>query len=62
VSGESSVGVAVLVIFVCVWVYSVVVEQGVCIRDCRGLEWFKVGIVGSVDDEYERRMGSLMTG
>jgi hypothetical protein len=42
---------------------SVVVEEGVCVRDCKGLGLYKVGIVGcSVGDEYEGRWGSLVTG
>jgi hypothetical protein len=42
---------------------SVVVEEGVCVRDCRGLGLCKVGIVGcSVSDECEGGKGSLVTG
>jgi hypothetical protein len=48
----------------CVFGYiSVVVEEGVCVRDCRGLGLCKVGIVGcSVGDECEGRRSSLVTG
>jgi hypothetical protein len=36
----------------CVWVYSVVVVEGACVRDCRELGLCKVGIVGwSAGDE-----------
>jgi hypothetical protein len=42
---------------------SVVVEEGVCVRDCSGLGLCKVFIVGcSVGDECEGGRGSLMTG
>jgi hypothetical protein len=41
---------------------SVVVEEGVCVRDCRDLGFCKVGIVGcSVGDECEGG-SSLVTG
>jgi hypothetical protein len=33
VSGESTVGADVFVVLVCVWCISVVVEEGVCVRD-----------------------------
>jgi hypothetical protein len=48
----------------CVFGYiSVVVEEGVCVRDCRGLGLCKVGIVdSSVGDECLGGMGSLVTG
>jgi hypothetical protein len=47
----------------CVFGYiSVVVKEGVCVRDCRDLGWCKVGMVGcSVGDEHEGRRGSLVT-
>jgi hypothetical protein len=42
---------------------SVVVEEGACVRDCRGLGLCKVGIVGwSVGDEIEGGKDSLVTG
>jgi hypothetical protein len=42
---------------------SVVIEEGVCVRDCRGLGLCKVGIVGClVGDECEEGRGSLVTG
>jgi hypothetical protein len=45
------------------WYIFVVVEDGVCVRDCRGLALCKVGIVGcSVCDECDGRRGSLVTG
>jgi hypothetical protein len=48
----------------CVFGYiSVVVEEGVCVMDCRGLGLYKVVIVGcSVDCVYEGGRGSLLTG
>jgi hypothetical protein len=48
----------------CVFEYiSVAVEEGVCIRDCRGLGLCKDGIVGClVGDECEGGRGSLVTG
>jgi hypothetical protein len=40
-----------------------VVEEGVCVRDCRDLGFFKVGIEGfSVGDVCEGGRGSLVTG
>jgi hypothetical protein len=47
----------------CVLQYiSVVIEEGVCVRDCRGLGFCKVGIVGcSVGNECEGSRGSLVT-
>jgi hypothetical protein len=48
----------------CVFGYiSVVIAEGVCVRDCRCLGLCKVGIIGcSVGDECEGRRGSLVTG
>jgi hypothetical protein len=50
--------------FLCVFEYlSVVVEEGVCVQDCRGLGLCEVGVVGcSVGDESEGGRGSLVTG
>jgi hypothetical protein len=63
VSGESSLGLLFLWSF-CVFGYiSVVVEEGVCVRDCRDLWLHKVTIVDcSVDDGCEGGRGSLVTG
>jgi hypothetical protein len=42
---------------------SVVLEDGACVRDYRGLELYKVDIVGfSVGGEYEGGRDSLVTG
>jgi hypothetical protein len=42
---------------------SVVVVKGACVRDCRHLGLYKVGIVGwSVSYECVGRSGSLVTG
>jgi hypothetical protein len=48
----------------CVFGYiSVIVEEDVCVRDCRCLGLCKVGIVGClVCDECEGGRGSLVTG
>jgi hypothetical protein len=47
-------------VFVCI---SVVVVEGACVRDCRGLGLCIVGIVGwSAGDECVGRRGSLETG
>jgi hypothetical protein len=48
----------------CVFGYiSVIVKEDVCVRDCRGLGLYKVGLVGcSVGDECEQGRGSLVTG
>jgi hypothetical protein len=48
----------------CVFGYmSVVVEEGVFVKDCRGLELCKVAIVGcSVGDECEGGRSSLVAG
>jgi hypothetical protein len=50
--------------FLCVFGYaSVVVEKGVCVRDCCGLRLYKVSIIGSsVVDECKGGRGSLVTG
>jgi hypothetical protein len=41
---------------------SVVVEEGVCVRNCRGFRLYKVVIVGcSVGNECERGKNSLAT-
>jgi hypothetical protein len=55
---------AVSEVLVCVFGYiSVVVEEGVCVRDSRGLVLCKVGIVGcSVGDECEGGRGYLVIG
>jgi hypothetical protein len=61
VSGESSMEDAVLW-SLCVFGY-IVVEEGVCVRDCRGLGLCKVGIVVcSVGDKCEGGRGSLVIG
>jgi hypothetical protein len=42
---------------------SVVVVEGACVRDCRGLELYKVGIVGlSAGDECVVGRGDLVRG
>jgi hypothetical protein len=42
---------------------SVVVVEGACVRDCRGLQLYKVGTVGwSAVDECVGGRGSLVTG
>jgi hypothetical protein len=42
---------------------SVIVEEGVCVKDYRVLGLYKVGTVGcSVGDEYEGGRGSLVAG
>jgi hypothetical protein len=48
----------------CVFEYIYVfVEEGFCVRDCKGLELCKVCIVGClVGDKGEGRRGSLVTG
>jgi hypothetical protein len=62
VSEENSVVGAVFVVLVCAWYISVVVEEGVCVRGCRGLGLCKVGIVGwSVGDECDRGRDTLVT-
>jgi hypothetical protein len=47
----------------CVFGYiSVVVEEGICVKDCRGLGLCKVGTVGcSVGDKCKGGRGSLVT-
>jgi hypothetical protein len=45
------------------WCISIVVVEGACVRDCRGLRLSKVGIVGwQVGDECVGGKGSLVTG
>jgi hypothetical protein len=47
----------------CMFGYISVVEDGVCVRDCKSLGLCKVGIVvWSVGDECEGRKGSLVSG
>jgi hypothetical protein len=48
----------------CVFVYiSVIVEESVCVRDCRGLGLCQVSVVGcSVGDECEGCRDSLVIG
>jgi hypothetical protein len=47
---------------VCLGVF-VAMEEGVCVRDCRGLEPCIIGTVGySVGDEHEGRKGRLKRG
>jgi hypothetical protein len=48
----------------CVFGYiSVVVEEGVCVRDCRGFGLYKVSIVGwSMGDECQGGRDGLVTG
>jgi hypothetical protein len=42
---------------------SVLIVEGACVRDCKGLGLCKVGIVGwSVSDEFVGGRGSLVTG
>jgi hypothetical protein len=56
-------GAAVFVTLVFVWIYFFFVEEGVCVRDCKGLGFCKVHIVGcSVGDECEGGRCSLVTG
>jgi hypothetical protein len=63
VSRESSVGAAVSVILLCVWVYFYYCRRGFCVLDCRVWGLYKVGIVGcSVGDECGGGRGSLVTG
>jgi hypothetical protein len=60
---EKQCGGAVIVVLVCVWVYFFVVEDSICVRDCRGFGVCQVGIVGcSVGDYCEGGRDSLVTG
>jgi hypothetical protein len=62
VSEESSVGAAVFVVLCGFGYISVVVEECVSVRDCRGFGLCRVGIVGcSVGDENEGGRGSLVS-
>jgi hypothetical protein len=46
-----------------IWDISVVVVEGACVRNCRSLGLFKVGIVGWLaSDECVGERGSLVTG
>jgi hypothetical protein len=54
VSRESSGGLLFLW-SLCVFGCISVIEEGVCVRDCRSLVLYKVGIIGcSVDNECEK--------
>jgi hypothetical protein len=52
----------VFVVLVCVWVYFCCCSRGCCVRDCRGLGLFNVGVVcWSAGDECVGGRGSLLT-
>jgi hypothetical protein len=61
--GEAVGGLLVLLSLCGFGCISAVVEEDVCIRDCRCLGLCKVGIVScSVSDKCERGRGSLVIG